>query len=198
MKSEKLMDAKGINEAVEKIADEIKKCPVGKTNFVLIGLVTRGAALAERIAKTLSKKAGKTDAPINNGKVRRGGRSRAAPVGSLDITFYRDDVGSIARQPLAKQTRIPVDINGRNVILVDDVLFTGRSIRAALDELMDFGRPASVRLAALIDRGHRELPIQADFTGVKIETGAGDDIKLNLKEIDGKDEVVLVRKGASK
>jgi pyrimidine operon attenuation protein/uracil phosphoribosyltransferase len=171
-----IMDSKAIKEAVENIAAGILKSHTSEPGLVLIGLVTRGACLARRISDTISKTS-----------------EKKIPVGSLDITFYRDDVGSIARQPLAKQTTIPVDITGKKVILVDDVLFTGRSIRAALDELMDFGRPAAVQLAVLIDRGRRELPIQADFTGVKVETDISDEVKVNLKEIDGKDEAVLLR-----
>ncbi|MEW6041141.1 MAG: bifunctional pyr operon transcriptional regulator/uracil phosphoribosyltransferase PyrR [Elusimicrobiota bacterium] len=169
-----LMDSQSVREAIKRIARAIKSNFGDKPDIILIGIVTRGVCIAERIKKELEK------------------YCKIPEVGSLDITFYRDDVGSIAKQPLAKETRLPVDINGRTVILVDDVLFTGRSIRAALDELMDFGRPASVQLAVLVDRGHRELPIQADYTGEKITTRRSDEVKVSLAEIDGRDEVSLV------
>jgi len=167
-----IMTEKEISLSIEKISGDILKKNPDLKNLVLIGIVTRGVCLANRLAKEISKK-----------------KNINLPVGSLDITFYRDDVDSIARQPLAKETKIPFDLTSKKIILVDDVLFTGRSIRAALDEIMDFARPKSVQLAVLIDRGHRELPIQADFVGKTIKTNYSDQIQVQLKEVDGVDRV---------
>ncbi len=172
MKTTTLMTEKEISLAIKSIAEEILKKNFDLKNLVFIGIVTRGVCLANRLAKEISRK-----------------KKIDLPVGSLDITFYRDDIDSIARQPLAKETKIPFDLTDKKIILVDDVLFTGRSIRAALDELMDFARPRSVQLAVLIDRGHRELPIQADFVGKKIKTNYSDQVQVQLKEVDGVDRV---------
>lgn len=173
MRTKTIMTEEEINLAIKNISEEILKKNSNLKKVVLIGIVTRGVCLANRIAKEISKR-----------------KKIDLPVGSLDITFYRDDVDSIAHQPLAKETKIPFDLTNKKIILVDDVLFTGRSIRAALDELMDFARPKSVQLAVLIDRGHRELPIQADFIGKIIKTNYSDQIQVQLKEIDGFDRVI--------
>jgi pyrimidine operon attenuation protein/uracil phosphoribosyltransferase len=119
--------------------------------------------------------------------------SVALPVGALDITFYRDDLSMIAQQPLVKGTDIPFDLNGRTVVLVDDVLYTGRTIRAAMDALVDFGRPRAIRLAVLVDRGHRELPIRADHVGKNVPTSREEVVKVTLEEIDGEDAVTIDR-----
>jgi pyrimidine operon attenuation protein/uracil phosphoribosyltransferase len=172
MAKKTVMTEKEINLSIKNISEQILKKNPDLKNLVLIGIVTRGVCLANRIAKEIEKK-----------------KNINLPVGSLDITFYRDDVDSIARQPLAKETKIPFDLTNKKIILVDDVLFTGRSIRAALDELIDFARPKSVQLAVLIDRGHRELPIQADFIGKTVKTNYQDQIQVQLKEVDGLDRV---------
>ncbi|OGS20275.1 MAG: bifunctional pyr operon transcriptional regulator/uracil phosphoribosyltransferase [Elusimicrobia bacterium RIFOXYA2_FULL_39_19] len=169
-----LMTSKEMNSAIEKMADDIIKSEKDMKNVVLIGIVTRGVCLAERLVKTIKKKT----------KIEPG-------IGSLDITFYRDDIGSIATQPLAKETQIPFDLTDKKIILVDDVIFTGRSTRAALDGLMDYARPRSIQLAVLVERKHRELPIQADYVGKKAATKYDDKVQVYLKETDKIDKVVV-------
>lgn len=144
------------------------------SDLVLIGIQTRGVYLAKRIQNIIKEKT-----------------SKEIPLGFLDITFYRDDLTKIGINPLIKATQIDFDIDDKIIILVDDVLFTGRTIRAALDQLMDFGRPKKVLLAVLIDRGHRELPIKADFVGKTIQTEPDDIVQVYLEEVDEKDEVVV-------
>lgn len=173
MKQKIIMTKKEIDNAIKKISKDIFKKVPDLTNIALIGIVTRGIYIAQRIQKLL--------------KI-------PGEVSSLDITFYRDDVNSIAKQPKAHETKILVDLTGKNVILIDDVLFTGRSIRSALNELIDFGRPKRVYLAVLIDRGHRELPIQADFVGKKIKTKYTDEVIVKLKEVDKVEKVILKEK----
>lgn len=170
-----VMTSKEISSAIISMADEIINVNKDIKNVVVIGIVTRGVCLAERLIKEINKK-----------------KDTDLQIGSLDITFYRDDINSIARQPLAKETQIPFDLTDKKVILVDDVLFTGRSTRAALDEIMDFARPKCIQLAVLIDRGHRELPIQADYVGKKIETEYSDQVQVKLKEIDKNDKVLIL------
>ncbi|MDI6641681.1 MAG: bifunctional pyr operon transcriptional regulator/uracil phosphoribosyltransferase PyrR [Elusimicrobiota bacterium] len=174
MASRTVLTAKEVENAIKKISIEILNCTTEISKLLLIGIVTRGVYIAKRIQKIIEKQKGVK-----------------VPIGTLDITFYRDDVDSIAKQPKAHETNIPFDLTEKNVILVDDVLFTGRSIRSALDEIIDFGRPKSITLAVLVDRGHRELPIQADFIGKKIKTKYSDQIQVKLKEIDKVDKVVL-------
>jgi pyrimidine operon attenuation protein/uracil phosphoribosyltransferase len=144
-------------------------------DLVLVGVQTRGVPLARRLAR-LVEKAG----------------AGAPPVGALDITLYRDDLSAVAEQPVIRGTDIPVSIDGRTVVLVDDVLFTGRTVRAALDELIDFGRPARIELAVLVDRGHRELPIRADHVGQSVATARDEAVQVLLAEQDGEDRVVLL------
>lgn len=173
-KKKAIMDAKEISWTIKRMAHEIVEKNYGIKDLVIVGIQTRGVHLAKRIAReieTIEKK--------------------EVPVGSLDITLYRDDVDSIAHQPLVKETKIPFDITDKKVVLVDDVLFAGRTVRAALDELIDFGRPKIIRLAVLIDRGLRELPIQPDFVGKIYPTSKKELISVNLKEVDGEDSVVL-------
>lgn len=141
----------------------------------IIGIHTRGVYLARRIAEHLKQEC----------------RS-AVQVGSLDITLYRDDVGEIGNQPLVKETDIPFSIEGKSILLVDDVLYTGRTIRAALDAALELGRPESIRLAVMVDRAGRELPIQADYAGMKVEVGAKEQVQLKIKELDGEDGVWIV------
>lgn len=171
-----------VRSTINKIVNEILKKKKDLSNVVFIGILSRGIYLAQRISEEIKKI-----------------KKVSIPVGMLDITFYRDDVDSIAKQPVAKETKIPFDLTDKEVILVDDVLFTGRSTRAALDEIMDFGRPRKIQLAVLIDRSHREIPIHADFIGLEVETDYEDRVEVKLKEADGKDEVVLIKnKNATK
>lgn len=143
----------------------------------LVGIRTRGAYLARRIAENIHRIEDVT-----------------LPVGILDITLYRDDLTLIAPHPVVRKTEIDFDINNKHIILVDDVLYTGRTIRSALDALMDFGRPATIQLAVLVDRGHRELPIRADYVGKNIPTSKNETVEVHLEEVDGRDEVVIVEK----
>jgi len=173
-----IMDAKEISWTIKRMAHEIVEKSYGIEDVAIVGIQTRGVHLAKRIAREIENI-----------------EKKEVPVGSLDITLYRDDVDSIAHQPMVKETRIPFDITGKKIILVDDVLFAGRTVRAALDELIDFGRPKVIRLAVLIDRGLRELPIQPDFVGKVYPTSRKELICVNLKEVDGEDSVVLKEEG---
>ena len=169
-----LMDADGVRRVITRIAHEIVERNKGVENIMLVGNRTRGVPLAERVADEIEK--------IE--KVR-------PPVGVLDITLYRDDLSTMAYQPVVRPTEMPVDIGGRTIILVDDVLFTGRTIRSALDALIDMGRPRSIQLAVLVDRGHRELPIRADYVGKNVPTAAREIVSVLLSELDGEEKVVL-------
>jgi pyrimidine operon attenuation protein / uracil phosphoribosyltransferase len=148
---------------------------------VLVGVRTRGVPLAQRLARSIGKACG-----------------AAPPVGALDISLYRDDFTTVAPQPITKGTEIPFTIDGRTVVLVDDVLFTGRTVRCALDELVDFGRPSRIELAVLVDRGHRELPIRADYVGRTMATKREEMVQVLLREEDGRDGVVLRERAAGK
>ncbi|OCL27911.1 bifunctional pyr operon transcriptional regulator/uracil phosphoribosyltransferase [Orenia metallireducens] len=169
-----LIDSDGIRRALTRISHEIIEKNEGLEDVIIIGIRTRGVPLAQRIVSKLEEIEGKK-----------------VPKGILDITLYRDDLTTIANQPIVHQTEIPVDITDKKVILVDDVLYTGRTVRSALDALMDLGRPKSIQLAILVDRGHRELPIRADFVGKNLPTSKSEVISVNLKEVDGKDGVIL-------
>jgi len=173
----KILDKTGIERTLMRIAHEISEKNKGTKELCLVGIRTRGAFLAERLAGCIEK--------IDNVKV---------PVGVLDITLYRDDLSIIAEQPVVHETQINFDINNKKVILVDDVLYTGRTIRAAIDQLIDFGRPKEIQLAVLIDRGHRELPIRADYAGKNIPTAQNEIIEVRLEEQDKIDEVVIVER----
>ncbi|MCM8766442.1 MAG: bifunctional pyr operon transcriptional regulator/uracil phosphoribosyltransferase PyrR [Candidatus Omnitrophica bacterium] len=168
----KIMDRREIEEILKEMADKIER-EYDLEDLVLIGIKRRGAILADRVNKLLSKK---------------------LPVGYLDITFYRDDFSKIGAHPVVGTTEILFDIDNKKIILIDDVLYTGRTIRAALEALIDFGRPEFVKLFVLIDRGHRELPICADFVGKKIDIGKDEMVEVKLKEIDRIDEVIIVKK----
>lgn len=172
-----LMDSDAIRRALTRISHEIAERNKGASGVVLVGIRSRGIPLAERIAAAIEKIEG------------------ARPdIGILDITLYRDDLSTLSYQPIVRETEIPVDITGKNVVLVDDVLYTGRTIRAALDALIDMGRPKSIQLAVLIDRGHRELPIRADFVGKNVPTSSKEEIRVLLAEHDDDERVVLAEK----
>ncbi len=171
-----VLDATDINRMVTRIAHEILEKHKDIERLALIGIQTRGVFIARRIQAEIRKVEGVT-----------------VPVGEIDITLYRDDWTRISHHPIVKPTEIQFAVNNMNIILVDDVLFTGRTIRAAMDALLDFGRPARIELAVLADRGHREFPIQPDYSGRFIETHYKDSINVLLTEHDGVDNVVLVR-----
>lgn len=173
----KLMDKEGIERALTRIAHEVVEKNKGVGDIAVVGIKNRGEYLAKRIVSIMER--------IGAAKV---------PLGILDITLYRDDLTALAQQPIVHETKIDFDISTKHIILVDDVLYTGRTIRCALDELIDFGRPRSIQLAVLIDRGHRELPIRADYVGKNIPTSEKEVVEVRLKECDGKDEVVLAER----
>ncbi|MBI4846038.1 MAG: bifunctional pyr operon transcriptional regulator/uracil phosphoribosyltransferase PyrR [Candidatus Omnitrophica bacterium] len=170
-----LMDAVMIKRTLTRISHEILERNKGTKGLAIIGIRCRGAFLAQRIAQMIKD--------IDGGKV---------PVGILDITLYRDDLTMIAACPVVHSTKIDFDVDDKNIVLVDDVLFTGRTIRCALDEIIDLGRPRTIQLAVLIDRGHRELPIRADYVGKNVPTTRKESVEVRLEEEDDKDEVVLL------
>jgi len=170
----KVLDADDLRRALTRIAHEIVEQAQGVDEVALVGIKTRGETLAERIAQKIEA--------IEAVK---------PPVGALDITLYRDDLGLKAEQPQVRSTEINFSVKGRIVVLVDDVLFTGRTIRAAMDALMDFGRPRIIRLAVLVDRGHRELPIRPDYIGKNLPTSRREIVAVMLREHDGIDRVVI-------
>lgn len=173
----KILDKQAIGRALTRIAHEILEKNKGTQGLCLIGIRKRGVYLAHRLRDYIRK--------IEDNDV---------AVGILDITLYRDDLTFIGQNPFVGRTEINFDIGAKNLILVDDVLYTGRTIRAALDALADFGRPKSIQLAVLIDRGHRELPVRADYVGKNIPTAKTETVEVRLIEADGKDEVVIVEK----
>lgn len=174
-----ILDEQAINRALTRIAHEILEKNKGGENLVLVGIKTRGVPLAKRIQEKIKT--------IENIEI---------PIGELDITFYRDDLQmkEIEGEPRLHETNIDEDITGKRVILIDDVLYTGRTVRAAMDAVMDVGRPEQIQLAILIDRGHRELPIRADYVGKNIPTSNKEVIVVKMQEIDGQDEVGLYEK----
>ena len=176
-KGRNILSSDEIRRAVTRIAHEILERNGGTEGVVLVGMHTRGVPLAQRLAGAIKEFEGE-----------------GIDVGAVDIGLYRDDLSGGTR-PRMRPTDIPVNIQGQRVVLVDDVLYTGRSIRAAMDALNDFGRPKEVQLAILVDRGHRELPIRADYVGKNVPTSLDEEIKVRLTETDGVDEVVLLRKG---
>lgn len=169
------MDADNIRRAVSRMSHEILEKNKGIGNVCIIGIRTRGAVLADRISQTIKEIEGKE-----------------VPVGILDITLYRDDLTMVASQPVVHETLINFDVTDKKIVLVDDVLFTGRTIRAALDAIIDFGRPANIQLAVLIDRGHRELPIRADYVGKNIPTFIDQNVHVVLEESDQKEDKVVI------
>ena len=170
----RVLDGEAIRRALVRIAHEIIERNKGGAGLALVGIRSRGAVLAKRLVAEIQAIEG-----------------AAPPFGVLDITLYRDDLSRIAPNPVLHATEIPFDIAELRVILVDDVLFTGRTIRAALDALIDLGRPTSIQLAVLIDRGHRELPIRADYVGKNLPTNLKERVEVRVQEIDGRDEVVI-------
>ena len=169
-----IMNSNEVKRALTRIAHEIIEANKGTEDLVLLGIQRRGVPLARMIAEAINRVEG-VDVPL----------------GSLDITFYRDDLSTIGPAPQVSSSDVGTDVTGKNVVLVDDVLYTGRTVRSALNEIMDWGRPSLVRLAVLIDRGHRELPIRPDFVGKNVPTSHKEIIKVRVEEIDGMQEVVV-------
>jgi pyrimidine operon attenuation protein/uracil phosphoribosyltransferase len=170
-----IMDATAMTRALSRLASEIVERNTGTGDLLLVGIRRRGVPLAERIADKIEQLEG-----------------TRPPTGQLDITLYRDDLSTVGPRPVVNKTDIPVDVTDSTIVLVDDVLYTGRTVRAALDELVDFGRPRKVELAVLIDRGHRELPIQADYVGKDVQTTDAEIVKVMLKEYDEDEQVIIV------
>lgn len=181
MDARQIMTADEIRRAIVRVSHEIVERQAGTEGLVLVGIQRRGVPLATRLAAAIAEHEGV-----------------ALPVGALDITFYRDDLSLIAQQPIVKGTAIPVDLNGKTVVLADDVLYTGRTIRAAMDALVDFGRPQAIRLAVLVDRGHRELPIRADHVGKNVPTSRDELVKVHFLEVDGEDAVWIDRRNGAR
>lgn len=175
-----VMDEENIRRALYRLSHEITEHNKGTTDLMLVGIRTRGVPLAHRLADFIQQHEGV-----------------ALPVGILDITFYRDDLSLVSAQPILHRTELPFNITGKKVVLVDDVLFTGRTVRAALDAVIDLGRPESIQLAVLIDRGHRELPIRADFVGKNVPTAKREVVHVRLRETDGEDRVVITENEAT-
>jgi len=172
-----VMGENEIGRTLVRIAHEIVEKNKGVSNLALIGIRTRGVFLAKRLAQEIFKI-----------------EKKEIPVGTLDITLYRDDLSLVARQPLVLKTEIPFDVSQKKIVLIDDVLYTGRTIRAAMDAIVDLGRPKVIQLVVLIDRGHRELPIRADFIGKNIPTSKKEIVKVRLTEVDGEDKVGIMVK----
>jgi pyrimidine operon attenuation protein/uracil phosphoribosyltransferase len=176
MTDRQIMTGDEIRRAIVRISHEIVEKQAGTQGLALVGIQRRGVPLAQRVAEAIEEHEGVK-----------------LPVGALDITFYRDDLSLVAQQPIVKGTDLPFDLNGMTLVLVDDVLYTGRTIRAAMDALIDFGRPRAIRLAVLIDRGHRELPIRADHVGKNVPTSREEIVHVHVAEVDGEDEVTITR-----
>jgi pyrimidine operon attenuation protein/uracil phosphoribosyltransferase len=172
-----VLDARAMERTLIRMADEIVELNDGVDGLVVVGIQRRGVQLAQRIVATI-----------------RGREKVEIPTGALDITLYRDDLQTVGPRPLVGPTHLPWALGGRHVVIVDDVLYTGRTVRAALDELADFGRPARIALAVLVDRGGRELPIHADIVGKRVEVAREDRVDVLVEELDGEDGVVLVRR----
>jgi pyrimidine operon attenuation protein / uracil phosphoribosyltransferase len=171
-----LLDERAIARALTRMASELLEQCHGTTDVILVGIQRRGVELAQRLAKLVE-----------------GLEGRTIPTGKLDITLYRDDLQAVGPRPVIGETHLPSDLDGRTVVIVDDVLYTGRTIRAALDELADFGRPQRILLCVLVDRGGRELPIQPDIVGLRQSTGPRERVDVLVQELDGRDAVELVR-----
>ena len=173
-KKAEIMDEAAMTRAIKRIAHEIIERNKGTENLMLIGIQRRGVPLAKRIGELIMQEENVT-----------------LPVGTLDITFYRDDLSLLAEHPQVKGTDIPANVNGMNVVMVDDVLYTGRTARSAMDAIMDMGRANTIQLAVLIDRGHRELPIRADYVGKNVPTSRQEMIKVSVNDYDGEESVAL-------
>lgn len=174
MTARSMMDADQIRRAISRLGHDIVERHGGTDGLVLIGIQRRGVVLAQRLADAIA-----------------GSEHVRVPVGALDISLYRDDLSELASYPIVRSTELPFDISDRTVVLIDDVLFTGRTVRAAMDALIDFGRPRAIRLAVLVDRGHRELPIRADHVGRNLPTARAERVNVHVQELDGVDEVEL-------
>ena len=174
MTGRSVMDADQIRRTIARLAHEITERHGGTHDLVLIGIQRRGVVLAQRLAEAIAES-----------------ESVRLQVGTLDISLYRDDLSEVATYPIVRPTELPFDITDRTVVLVDDVLFTGRTVRAAMDALIDFGRPRTIRLAVLVDRGHRELPIRADHVGRNLPTARDERVNVHVLELDGVDDVEL-------
>ncbi len=176
MSEKKLVDSQEFSRIIERLVSEIlERHPEG--NIALVGIHTRGVNIARRIKELLEKKLNKK-----------------IPMGTVDITFYRDDLMKLYEQPEVKETNIPFQVEDKNIILIDDVIYTGRTVRCAIDVIMDYGRPKKIELLVVADRGHRELPIHPDYVGRKIPTSRDEIVDVRVKEIDGEDAVVLKKK----
>lgn len=175
MSTKVIMDSETMSRTISRIAHEILERNKGAKELRIIGIRTRGIHIAQRIADKIEELEG-----------------IKPPLGTLDITLYRDDFRRRSDMPKVQKTKIPFSVEDKNVVLVDDVLYTGRTTRAAIDAIMDYGRPASIQLVVLVDRGHRELPIQADYVGIKVMTLKNENVEVHLKETDGVDEVIVV------
>ncbi|MBI4216075.1 MAG: bifunctional pyr operon transcriptional regulator/uracil phosphoribosyltransferase PyrR [Chloroflexi bacterium] len=171
-----IMTAAEMGRALSRLAHEVVERNGGAAGLVFLGMRTRGVPLAQRLAARIKDFEGVD-----------------IPVGALDIGLYRDDLSNLGVQPKVQRTDIPQDLFGKDIVLVDDVLYTGRSIRAAMDAIIDFGRPRTIQLLVLVDRGHRELPIRADYVGKNIPTSLQEEVQVRLEEVDGQDEAVLMR-----
>ncbi len=176
VQEKQIVSAEEIRRALMRIAHEVIERNAGAEGLVLVGIRARGVPLAQRLAQMIADIEG-----------------QQVPVGALDITLYRDDVAMRADHPIVHRTEIPTPVDAKNVVLVDDVLYTGRTVRAAMDALMDLGRPRRIQLAVLVDRGHRELPIRADFVGKNVPTARDEEIVVHLAEMDGVDEVLIAK-----
>lgn len=176
-----IIDAAGFERTLTRLAHEILEQNKGSETIAIVGIRTRGEFLARRLAMKIQEL-----------------EHKELQVGFLDITLYRDDLRTKLTQPVLQGTEINFDVNGKNIILVDDVLFTGRTVRAALDELIDLGRPATIQLAVMADRGHRELPIKADYVGKNIPTSLDQEVRVLMKETDNEDAIILVEAGKEK
>ena len=176
MTARQIMTADEIRRALVRISHEVVEKHGGTADLALVGIQRRGVPLADRMVSAIAEHEG-----------------HVVPVGALDITFYRDDLSLVAHQPIVKGTDLPFDLNGLTLVIVDDVLYTGRTVRAAMDALMDYGRPRAIRLAVLIDRGHRELPVRADHVGKNVPTSQEEIVRVHLVEVDGEDGVEIDR-----
>jgi len=177
VKKTRILDAERIGRMIDRMAHELAERQSDRAGLALIGIRTRGVPLANRLARRMASLG-----------------PHSVPVGVLDITLYRDDLSTVAPQPVLKKTEIDFDLNGRTIVLCDDVLYTGRTIRAALDGVIDLGRPRAIRLAVLIDRGHREFPIEANYVGKSVPTAQREVIKVMFQETDGADEVWILER----
>jgi pyrimidine operon attenuation protein/uracil phosphoribosyltransferase len=171
-----LLDARAVDRTLRRMAEEIVELNDGTADLIVVGIQRRGVQLADRIVRTIQER-----------------EHVSVPRGALDITLYRDDLQTVGPRPVVGPTDLPWNLDGKRVVIVDDVLYTGRTVRAALDELADFGRPSRVSLAVLVDRGGRELPIHADIVGKKLSIDARDRVDVLVEELDGRDAVVVVR-----